>query len=60
MGLALTRNPGLYRAVAAEVGIFDLLRFELTANGAYNTPEFGTVGERSGAIRVDAQAIALP
>ena len=43
MGLALTRNPGLYRAVAAEVGIFDLLRFELTANGAYNTPEFGTV-----------------
>ena len=43
MGLALTRNPGLYRAVAAEVGIFDLVRFELTANGAYNTPEFGTV-----------------
>jgi prolyl oligopeptidase len=43
MGLALTRNPELYRAVVAEVGILDLLRFELTPNGAYNTPEFGTV-----------------
>ena len=43
MGLALTRNPDLYRAVDAEVGIFDLLRVELTPNGAYNTPEFGTV-----------------
>ncbi len=43
MGLALTRNPELYRAVVAQVGIHDLLRVELTPNGAYNTPEFGTV-----------------
>lgn len=43
MGLALTRNPELYRAVTSEVGIYDLLRVELTPNGAYNTPEFGTV-----------------
>jgi len=43
MGLALTRNPNLYRAVVSEVGIYDLLRVELTPNGAYNTPEFGTV-----------------
>ncbi len=43
MGLALTRNPRLYRAVVSEVGIYDLLRVELTPNGAYNTPEFGTV-----------------
>jgi prolyl oligopeptidase len=43
MGLALTRNPSLYRAVDSEVGIYDLLRFELTPNGAYNTTEFGTV-----------------
>jgi prolyl oligopeptidase len=43
MGLALTRNPELYRAVVSEVGIYDLLRVELTPNGAYNTPEFGTV-----------------
>jgi prolyl oligopeptidase len=43
MGLALTRNPELYRAVYSAVGIYDLLRVELTPNGAYNTPEFGTV-----------------
>ncbi len=43
MGLALTRNPSDYRAVVSQVGIYDLLRFELTPNGAYNTPEFGTV-----------------
>lgn len=43
MGLALTRNPQLYRAVVSEVGFYDLLRVELTPNGAYNTPEFGTV-----------------
>jgi len=43
MGLALTRNPDRYRAVDSSVGIYDQLRFELTPNGAYNTPEFGTV-----------------
>jgi len=43
MGLALTRNPSLYRAVVSSVGIYDLLRVELTPNGAFNTPEFGTV-----------------
>lgn len=43
MGLALTRNPELYRAVYSAVGIYDLLRVELTPNGAFNTPEFGTV-----------------
>ncbi len=43
MGLALTRNPELYRAVTSAVGIYDLLRVELTPNGAFNTPEFGTV-----------------
>jgi len=43
MGLALTRNPELYRAVVSAVGIYDLLRVELTPNGAFNTPEFGTV-----------------
>ena len=43
MGLALTRNPDLYRAVVSQVGIYDLIRYELTPNGAYNTTEFGTV-----------------
>ena len=43
MGLALTRNPERYRAVLAQVGFYDLLRSERTPNGAFNTPEFGTV-----------------
>lgn len=43
MGLAMTRNPDLYRAVSASVGFYDLLRAERTPNGAFNTPEFGTV-----------------
>jgi prolyl oligopeptidase len=47
MGLALTRNPELYRAVVSSVGIYDLLRVELTPNGAFNTPEFGTVTDRN-------------
>ena len=45
MGLALTRNPELYRAVVSSVGFYDLLRTELTPNGAFNTPEFGTVSD---------------
>lgn len=43
MGLALTRNTSLYRAVAGAAGIYDLLRYELTPNGAFNTGELGTV-----------------
>ncbi len=43
MGLALTRDPTLYRAVYAASGFYDLLRFETTPNGAFNVAEFGTV-----------------
>jgi prolyl oligopeptidase len=43
MGLCLTRNPDLYRAVVSEVGFYDSLREELTPNGVFNIPEFGTV-----------------
>jgi prolyl oligopeptidase len=56
MGLALTRNPELYRAVAAHVGIYDLLRFELTPNGAFNTPEFGTVKDPAQFVWMLAQS----
>lgn len=45
MGLAMTRDPERYRAVLGEVGIYDLLRFEPTPNGAFNTPELGTVAD---------------
>lgn len=43
MGMALTRNPTLYRAVNSSVGIYDALRTELSPNGYFNIPEFGTV-----------------
>ncbi len=43
MGAALTQAPELFRAVIAHVGIFDMLRVELDANGAFNVTEFGTV-----------------
>jgi len=43
MGAFLTQHPELARAVVAHVGIFDMLRFELEPNGAFNTTEFGTV-----------------
>ena len=43
MGAALTQAPELFRAVVAHVGIFDMLRVELDANGSFNITEFGTV-----------------
>jgi len=43
MGAALTQHPELYRAVVSRVGIYDMLRVELTTNGEFNTTEFGTV-----------------
>jgi prolyl oligopeptidase len=43
MGAALTQRPDLFRAVVAQVGIYDMLRVELDPNGAFNTTEFGTV-----------------
>jgi prolyl oligopeptidase len=43
MGVALTQHPGLYRAVIAHVGIYDMLRFEAHPNGVFNTAEYGSV-----------------
>jgi len=43
MGGALTQSPQLFRAVVSFVGIYDVLRVELTPNGAFNVTEFGTV-----------------
>ena len=43
MGALLTQHPELVKAVVALVGIFDILRNELTSNGSYNVPEYGTV-----------------
>jgi prolyl oligopeptidase len=43
MGAAFTQNPDLFGAVVAHVGIYDMLRVELSPNGQYNVTEFGTV-----------------
>jgi prolyl oligopeptidase len=43
VGAALTQEPELFRAVVAEVGVYDMLRVELSSNGQFNVPEFGTV-----------------
>jgi prolyl oligopeptidase len=45
MGAMITQHPDLVRAVVAQVGIFDMLRVERSANGAYNVPEFGSVAD---------------
>ncbi|HWV98779.1 MAG TPA: prolyl oligopeptidase family serine peptidase [Candidatus Acidoferrum sp.] len=43
MGAVLTQAPGLFRAVVAHVGYFDMLRFETAPNGVFNTTEYGSV-----------------
>jgi prolyl oligopeptidase len=43
MGAALTQRPDLFRAVVSHAGIYDMLRVELSPNGAFNIPEYGTV-----------------
>jgi prolyl oligopeptidase len=43
MGAMITQHPDLCRAVVSFVGIYDMLRVELSPNGRFNVPEFGTV-----------------
>jgi prolyl oligopeptidase len=45
MGAELTQHPELFRAVVSLVGIYDMLRVELSPNGSFNVTEFGTVKE---------------
>jgi prolyl oligopeptidase len=45
MGAVLTERPDLARAVVSLVGIYDILRSELWANGAFNVTEFGSVND---------------
>jgi prolyl oligopeptidase len=47
MGALLTQRPDLFRAIVSAVGIYDMLRVELTPNGAFNVTEFGTVKDRA-------------
>jgi prolyl oligopeptidase len=47
MGAILTQRPDLFRAIVSQVGIYDMLRVELTPNGAFNVTEFGTVKDKA-------------
>ena len=47
MGAAMTQGPELFTAIVARVGIYDMLRVELTPNGAFNVTEFGTVKDKA-------------
>jgi prolyl oligopeptidase len=45
MGAELVQHPAAFRAVVSGVGIYDMLRVELTPNGVFNVAEFGSVKE---------------
>jgi prolyl oligopeptidase len=47
MGATLTQHPELMKCVVSYVGIYDMLRVELSPNGAFNVPEFGTVKDEA-------------
>lgn len=46
VGATLVQHPELVKAVIARVGIYDMLRVELSSNGAFNISEFGTVTDK--------------
>ena len=43
MGAVVTQSPAIAAAVVCAVPVLDMLRSELTPNGAFNVTEFGTV-----------------
>ena len=43
MGVMITQHPNMFRSTVSFVGIYDILRNELTANGQFNIPEYGSV-----------------
>jgi prolyl oligopeptidase len=43
MGAMITQHPEMFRAVVSHVGIYDMLRVELSPNGAFNVTEYGSV-----------------
>jgi prolyl oligopeptidase len=43
VGRSITERPDLFAAAVPAVGTFDAIRFETSANGVANIPEFGTV-----------------
>ncbi|HVV88694.1 MAG TPA: prolyl oligopeptidase family serine peptidase, partial [Kofleriaceae bacterium] len=47
MGAIITQHPELEKAAVSRVGIYDMLRNELTTNGSYNTSEYGSVADKA-------------
>jgi prolyl oligopeptidase len=43
MGAMIAQHPDDFQACISHVGIYDSVRSELSPNGAFNIPEFGTV-----------------
>lgn len=43
MGARITQHPEICRAVVSYVGVYDMLRVELTPNRAFNVTEYGSV-----------------
>lgn len=43
MGAMIAQHPQDFQATVSHVGIYDSLRSELSPNGAFNIPEFGSV-----------------
>ncbi|NDP42568.1 MAG: S9 family peptidase [Aromatoleum sp.] len=48
VGRSITERPDLFGAAIDAVPVSDTLRFEFSANGVANIPEFGTVKEEAG------------
>jgi prolyl oligopeptidase len=47
IGATIVQHPELFRAAVAAVGIYDMLRTELSPNGAFNVTEFGSVNDET-------------
>ncbi len=47
MGAMITQFPALFKATVSFVGVYDMIRNELTPNGAFIIPEYGTVKDKA-------------
>jgi len=56
VGGALVARPDLFRAAVSHVGVHDLLRYETTANGPSNVPEFGSIATEAGFRMLNAMS----
>ncbi|MCK5690118.1 S9 family peptidase, partial [Myxococcota bacterium] len=47
MGAMVTQHPERAKVVVSHVGLYDMLRSEISANGTFNITEFGTVKDKA-------------